>query len=188
MSRRLGQNKLLLPWGETTVLGRVLTNTLAASRLEKIILVLGYQAEEVRRRLELKDSPRLSVVVNNDYEEGQSASLRRGLALAPSDQAAIFILGDQPFVTAEIIDDLIFAWRESGADIVIPRDESGRRGNPVLFSPLLFPELELLRGDQGGKQIMEKYGNKSLYLPVPNGIFADIDTDADYAKILCQLK
>lgn len=187
MSRRLGQNKLLLPWAETTVLGRVLSNALAASRLEKVILVLGYQAEEICRRLKLKESPRLSIAVNNDYEKGQSTSLRTGLAMVPNDQAAIFILADQPLITAEIIDDLVLAWKESKAAIVAPVDESGRRGNPVLFSPTLFPELESLRGDQGGKQLLDKYGNMSLFLPVPNGIFADIDTDADYAKMLCRL-
>jgi molybdenum cofactor cytidylyltransferase len=188
MSRRLGQNKLLLPWGETTVLGRVLSNTLAASRLESIILVLGHQAEEICCRLKLKESPRLSIAVNKDYEKGQSTSLRTGLALVPNDQSAIFILGDQPLITAEIIDDLILAWRESSAAIVAPVDEPGRRGNPVLFSPTLFPELESLRGDQGGKQVMEKYGNKSFFLPVPNGIFDDIDSVDDYEKMLCQLK
>src|ERR671911_575851 len=135
-SARLGRPKQLLPvHGEPLIrhtLGRVL-----ASSLDQVILVVGHEADLVRDAV--AGLP-VECVFNPDSAAGQSTSVRAGLAALSSEvEAAVFILGDQPGVAPNVIDDLIAAWRTSSAPVVVPRYED-RMGNPVLFDRRVFPE------------------------------------------------
>jgi len=80
-SRRMGQSKLTLPWGETTVLGQVVA-TFAAAGIEDILVVTGGEREGVEAeisRLEA-DFP-VRAIFNAGYATGgMLSSLQRGLA------------------------------------------------------------------------------------------------------------
>jgi CTP:molybdopterin cytidylyltransferase MocA len=101
-SSRMGQAKQLLALGESTVLAQTLAHVQAAA-LDEIILVLGASAEAIHRRL---PSPQeLKIVVNPDYQQGIASSLRTGLtAVDPNSDAALIILGDQPFLRPQTLD------------------------------------------------------------------------------------
>jgi molybdenum cofactor cytidylyltransferase len=94
-SSRLGRPKQLLPLGDRPVLAHTLAHALAAD-LDGVIVVLGHEATAVQERIDFAGA---QVVINDAYREGQSTSLRAGLATLPPDaDAALFILGDQPLI------------------------------------------------------------------------------------------
>jgi molybdenum cofactor cytidylyltransferase len=183
LSSRLGFPKALLPYGRKVLAERVLEQTLA-SRLDRVILVLGCQAPKILTTLgSFKGSPRLEVVVNRRYGRGLSSSIRAGLGvLDPSSSGVMFILGDQPLLNTATIDRIIQAFRRHPFPIVVPL--YGRRpGNPVIFGRELLPELQRLRGDTGGREIIRKNPDWVLNIPIrPQYVGWDVDTWEDYER------
>ena len=66
------------------------------------------------------------------------------------------MLADQPLITAAILRTIVQAHRQSFAPACVPVF-AGRRGNPVLFDKALFRELKEMRGDTGGRELLDKY-------------------------------
>ncbi|TWJ13190.1 molybdenum cofactor cytidylyltransferase [Geobacter argillaceus] len=178
---RMGRTKQLLPFRGKSVLEWVVDHALA-SGLHRVVVVLGHDAELLEPLLRERD---VTVVVNPQYGEGQSSSLKAGLgALTNETEAALFLLGDQPLVTPEIIDRILSAYAASPSPIVMPVCE-GRRGNPVLFARETFPAMRNLSGDCGARGIFEQYAGRILAVPVESqAILADIDTEEDYQRLL----
>ena len=116
-----------------------------ASQARPVVVVLGCQAEACRAAL---GDPSISsglgpvqVVVNPDWAQGQSTSLQAGLAALPENVGAVlFHLADQPGVTPTVLDALVARHAATLAPVVWPEYE-GRRGNPILFDRVRFPEL-----------------------------------------------
>jgi molybdenum cofactor cytidylyltransferase len=173
-SRRLGRPKQLLPLGEKTMVEHIVEVALS-SPLQEVIVVLGHRAEEMRPLL-----GGVKVVVNQEWPQGLSSSLRAGLgALSPHFEACLFFLADQPKVTPQLVESLIIRHRRTLAPIVAPRFR-GQRGNPVLFARPLFPELLTLQGEEGGRSLIEKNRYLVEWVEVDSGdYFLDIDTLED---------
>ena len=139
---RMGAVKQLLPFENTTILGRVIA-TAKASKLDEIILVLGFEAGRIRRSLDLTHPGMtgIHVIENPGWEKGQSFSVAAGLAGLPEDTGgALFLLGDQPLVMAQTINRLVSAFQITDHWILVPRFQ-GKRGNPVLVAKPLFSRL-----------------------------------------------
>ncbi len=179
----MGRPKQLLDWGGRPLV-RVAAEHALAAQVERVVVVVGAAREQVVAAL--AGLP-LEIVVNADYAAGQSTSLRAGIgALPPEIAAALVLLGDQPFVTPSILNTLIAAWRASAAPIVAPIYR-GQRGNPVLFSRALFPDLLAVEGDQGARGVLA--ANRDLIEGVPfddDAPLADIDTPEEYARLVRQ--
>lgn len=178
-SRRMGQPKLLLPWGEGTILSRTLANALAGG-IRPLSVVCGAHAARVA---EIAGAAGLQCLFNEAYGNGQSTSLIVGLKAAPEGHGLMYILGDQPLVRLESYAALAQAYAKSEALIVAPQVPGGRRGNPVIFAPQLFAEIALLRGDTGARGLIEKYRRQTLLVPLKDkGLRVDIDMPRDYKK------
>jgi len=183
-SRRMGQPKQLLPFRGRTVIERVVENALASS-LQRVFVVLGHEAERIKPLLEQKN---VTTVINSAYETGQSSSLKAGLNAIPANfDAALFLLGDQPLVTAETIDLIMAGFADSHAPIVIPTFD-GQRGNPVLFSRETFSLMDTLNGDCGARTLFQEYAGRirSIEVQTP-AILMDLDTEEDYRRLLARL-
>jgi len=176
-ARRLGRLKQLLPWGGRTMIEHVV-DTVLASTVDEVVVVLGCQAAAVQPALANRP---VRSVVNAAWEEGLATSLRAGLAaVSPQAEAALFVLGDQPRLTAQTIDRLLAHYRATRCPIVVPVYR-GRRGNPVLFARSLFPELLTLQGDVGGRVLLEKQRADIAEVDVGSDeILLDVDTLEDY--------
>jgi len=176
-STRYGEPKQLLSIGCRTMLQHV-ADVVLASLVDQTIVVLGHRAGEIGATL--KDMP-ADIVTNEEWEAGMSTSMQVGLqAVRPDVQAALLVLADQPAITPDIIIALIERYRETGAVIVVPTYQ-GKRGNPTLFDRSLFPELFKVRGDQGGRQLVDMYADRTERVEVGSeAILVDVDTEEDY--------
>jgi molybdenum cofactor cytidylyltransferase len=179
-SSRMGRQKLLLPMKDGQPLVRLSVERILAAGLGEVVVVLGRDADAVAAAL-----AGLSVrtVLNPRYAEGQSTSLRAGVdALAPGTDAVVVALADQPLPDAGLIGRLVAAFRETGRPIVAPRYRDGR-GNPVLFSAVLFDELRAVTGDQGARGVVAADPGRVAEVAVNAPMPADVDTWADYQSL-----
>jgi len=146
-SKRMGVDKLMLPWGKGTVLEQCL-KTLLRSEANEVIVVLS---EKPRTLGDLIRELRVKLVYNAESKKGMSTSIRKGLdALDPGSTGILIALGDQPFLKAKTINALLRAFAPGSGKIIVPTFQ-GRRGNPVLFDRIYEGELRKLRGDVGGR-------------------------------------
>jgi CTP:molybdopterin cytidylyltransferase MocA/ribonuclease HI len=184
LSRRFGRPKQLVQWRGRPLVVHI-AETALASRLRHVVVVLGHAAHDVRQALlPLAGDPRLRMVFNAEYEEGQASSIRRGLrALEPGAEAAMFLTCDQPLLTASVLDALIDAFVAHRPLICYPVHE-GVRGSPVIFAAELFPELMALSGDVGGRVLIEKYRARVYEKRISSAKpLADVDTPADLSAL-----
>jgi len=185
-ARRMGQVKLLLPWKGKTILEHVLGNLLQ-SRVDEVILVLGHEADRFLGKI---SEPKIKIVFNPAYGEGMSSSLRKGLmAMGEKAEAFLVVLGDQPGIRPEIINQLIQAFRQTRKirKIVLPTYQS-RRGHPVLFSSEYGEEILRLKGDVGARQILRDHPEDIVEVETDSeAILWDIDTPEDYQEHLEQM-
>jgi molybdenum cofactor cytidylyltransferase len=182
-STRMGRAKQLLPLGGTTVLAQTLDKVRSA-RVAEIILVLGGSAEAIRQQLPPSLLDGLKVVVNQAYVKGMASSLHEGLAaLDQRSDAALIILGDQPFIRPQTLGQIVDGYRRSRAKIVIPSYQ-GNRGNPVLLDRSVFSEVMALEGDVGCRAIFGSHLEAILKVEVEDkGVLLDIDDQDDYERL-----
>jgi molybdenum cofactor cytidylyltransferase len=185
-STRYGQPKQLLLVGGKTMLQHVVDVVLASS-VDQTIVVLGHRAGEigasVRPGLPTAADKSADIVTNEEWQAGLSTSVQAGLqAIRPDVQAALFVLADQPAITLGMIAALLGRYRETGAPIVVPTYQ-GERGNPALFDRSLFAELMEVRNDQGGRQLIDRYANRTEKVEVGSeAVLVDVDTEEDYQR------
>ncbi len=207
-SHRFGQNKLLMPFREHTVLYHALRAALEAP-LDPVILVLGYEYDKALHALkELRSSPKLRVLKNPHWEQGRAESLKLGLAavltLTPGPSplqgrgeegvrgttpshapGAIVLLGDMPLVTPELIARVVEAFLHT-QKLCFPIYR-GSPGRPVAIPRELFGEFERLSGDASGLPILQKYWEKAIKLelaPDEEPTQWDVDTPEDLERML----
>ena len=176
-SKRMGKPKLLMPFGKSTILEQTIGNLLN-SKISEVIVVLGYRAEEVMPKVAAKP---VKIAINPIYQQGMSTSIVAGLNLIDNKAEAVMLaLADQPFVDSETINRLIEQFYAHNKGIAIPAYQ-GKRGHPVIFAIKYKEELLKLKGDVGGKQIIEKHPDDILEVAVDSpDINIDIDTVRDY--------
>lgn len=164
--------------GETLV-SRTVRRALESSLVE-VIVVVGHASEAVRSELRGRE---IVVVENAEYAGGQSGSVRAGLAAVDArSDGAMFIPIDQPGLTAALIDRLVTTYASGAGSIVLPSFE-GRRGAPVVFDRSHFAELALISGDEGGRQLFDRYGDRIVEVPVSSEEpLLDVDREADLAR------
>jgi len=180
-SERMGQNKLLLPFGGRTVIQRTL-DSLLASRAGEVIVVLGNKAQEINASI---GSRRALVVLNPNFAKGMSTSLITGLGMVSSRaQWVIIALGDQPLITPRVYTQLIEAALNSEKGIIIPTCK-GERGNPIVISTRYRAELLKQKGDIGGRELLKAHPNDVLDVPVDcEGVVVNINTKEEYERRL----
>lgn len=181
-STRFGAPKQLLPWGHKALIEHAL-DVLLDSPVNDVIVVLGAHAEQIRP---LVSRPQAEIVVNPDWREGLSTSVRAALGAMPSSaEAALFLPCDMPFVTPEHLAQMVKDWRKTGKAVVALTD-GDRMGVPALFARDTFPRLLRIRGDQGGREVLRAYSDRALKIRVAPEILADIDTPEEYQRALAR--
>ncbi|MGH6749159.1 MAG: nucleotidyltransferase family protein [Methyloceanibacter sp.] len=179
-SSRMGpHNKLLQSTDGSTIIARV-TGAAIASGACPVIVVSGFEADRIEETLRGLDA---TFADNPNFDEGMSGSIKTGLAALPAaSDGAMVLLGDMPEVEASDLRLVMAAFAGRQAICIPVRD--GRRGNPVLWGASYFADMMNLSGDVGAKQLITKHSEHVIEVPVAsNGIFADVDTPADLARL-----
>jgi molybdenum cofactor cytidylyltransferase len=180
-SKRMGEPKQLMPFGQSTILEKAIDNLLS-SAVNEIIVVLGYKAEEVLKTIATKP---VKIAINPDYKQGMSTSIIAGLSLiARQAQAVMLALGDQPLVDSQTINQLIEEFYNHDKGIVVPTYH-GKRGHPVIFAIKYKQKLLELTGDIGGREVIKDHPDDILEVAVDSeSVISDIDTINDYRSQL----
>lgn len=190
-----GRHKLLLPLDNRPVLAHVINASLE-SQARPILVVLGYQSDEIRSHIKhYTNHDQITIVENEHYQQGMSSSLRIGIQTLLTDNcrkihiashvdSVLIVLGDQPLITPAIIDALIIAYRATGKAIVAPLYK-GKRGSPVLFDKSLFTELIEVAGDEGGRTVLERHRAELELIEMGDALANyDVDTWEAYEQVV----
>jgi len=178
-SRRMGVQKLVLPFAEGTIIAHIVDQTLA-SAVDRVFVVVGRDAALVEEALSGRPC---ECVMNPDPESEMLESVRCALRALPAEcQAVLVVLGDQPGMTAELVNSLVSAGAESGKGIVVPVHD-GRRGHPVLFSVAYRERVLGSYDDTGLRGLLREFPGDVLEVPVSSAApLLDLDTPADYRR------
>jgi molybdenum cofactor cytidylyltransferase len=154
--------------------------TLLDAGLDPVLVVVGYESKRIRSALA---DTSVKFVENPEYESGQASSVRfgvRALSTAASEaDAAVFALGDMPYVDPESIHALVASY-EAGVGSALAAGYRKKRGNPVLFDQRHFPALAGQNGDIGGKQVLLSASDGAIIETDDPGVRQDIDTPDDF--------
>lgn len=176
-SSRYGDENKLLQTVEGKSLVRHAAETLVASDVDGVTVVVGYEADRVRAAIDDLD---VAIRTNDDYGAGQSTSVGTGIADAAERgaDAALIALGDMPWVEVETVDYLVDGYRRGMSDILVAAHE-GNRGNPVLFDSRFFDQLIDVDGDVGGRHLLLESGETVAIETSDPGVVRDIDCPTD---------
>ncbi len=180
-SSRMGQPKQLLKFRGTSLLRRAIDTALAVPA-DQVIVVLGYAADKLLPECEATGA---TVVLNDQWTEGVSTSLRGGLAAVSSDARGVFIYpADMPLVTPEALRELAHRQQVSGRPAAMT-EAGGVRGVPVFITRSLFPALMIQEGDVGGAQYLRGHPESVEAVHFDDAdLVRDVDRPEDYARLL----
>jgi len=203
LSRRMGQFKLTLPWGDRTVIAQVIA-TLGVAGVDEILVVTGHRADEVITALA---GTTACPVHNPDHAAGEMLSsiqagigaltARQGLKPPPSRStdrtagesrlhpaegvpAVLLCLGDQPQMQADTVRAVLAAGEAEGWSRIVIPSYGMRAGHPILLPRWLWPEI--LHCASTLRDLMAAHRDRTHFLVVDtHTILADLDTPEDYA-------
>lgn len=177
-SSRLGEPKQLLKHAGKSLLQKTIDAANNAGT-NPVVVVLGANADQISKEV---NKSKVYVVTNSEWEEGMASSIRIGLNEvlfnSPSTQAVILLVCDQPYISSELLNDLITSHKQTHKPIVTC-SYGEAIGPPALFDRSLFDELMQLKGDVGAKKIIRKHSESVATILFSKGNI-DIDTAEDY--------
>jgi len=180
----MGQPKLLLPWGGSTVIEHLLA-ALSHPRIVTCCVVCRRNDVELARVVDQAGGSVIQPAV--DPPEMKDSVLAALTAIeqrwhpAP-DEGWVLCPADQPLLPPGILQPLVDAWDTGTAEVVIPR-HGGRKGHPVLFRWQLYNEIQALRADEGLNSLVRHPSRKIEFVDLDTpGILVDLDTPEDYAR------
>ncbi|MFC1997071.1 NTP transferase domain-containing protein [Chloroflexota bacterium] len=179
-SQRMGRPKMLLPWGETTVIGQVVSVLLAAG-VDDVLVVTGGAQKHVEDAL---DGMPVRTVFNPDFANGEMMlTLQVGLAALRSDvDAALVVLGDQPQIELAVVQSVIAAFEQYELALVVPSYQR-RRGHPWLIPRIIWKDLLELKTPTTMRQFLNEHALDIHYVNVDNpSILQDLDTPDEYQR------
>ena len=190
-SRRMGAQKVLLPYGGRTLIEHII-RAIEAGGADEVIAVTGHQADRVVAAL---SNSSVRIALNEDYRSGMLSSVRHGIRTASLDTDAFLVaLGDQPAIRSDVVRLLLDAFRDndessetiSGA-IIVPTC-CGKRGHPVVFSSRFRNEVLSCYDNVGLRGLPAAHPDAVREVPLRNaGILRDMNVPKDYKKELDEL-
>jgi CTP:molybdopterin cytidylyltransferase MocA len=169
---RFGAAKQLAELDGMPLLEHALRAVEAVPAIDRLVVVLGARADEVRAGVDFGSA---EVVVCEDWEEGQAASLRCGIDAIDGARAAVLLLGDMPRITPQVIARFAELAGEHGSEARARAVYDGAPGHPVVLGSAYFAALSGLSGDHGARDVLKKIGA----YPIECGQLcspADVDT------------
>ena len=179
-SKRMdGDNKLIKKYNKKYLINHIIV-TLIKSKVNKIIVVLGFQKLKVRK-ITVKNK-KINFVFNKNYKSGMASSIKTGLKrISKRSIGFLIVQADMPLISKKIVDILCYAVRNSNKEIVAPIYKR-KMGNPIGFKRSMTRILNKTSGDSGAKKIILRNKKKLGLIKVNSkSIFKDFNTKRDFS-------
>ena len=176
--RMQGENKLLKKYKKKYLINHIL-KSLIKSKVNKIIIVLGYENKKIKK-IALK-SKKIIFVVNSQYLKGISTSIKCGLKKISKKNIGFLIThADMPLVSKTILNALCSALKNKNKEIFIPVYKK-RIGNPLAFKYSMIKSLKRIKGDRGAKKLIRSNKSKIKLMKMKSkSILIDFDQLKDF--------
>ena len=176
--RMQGENKLLKKYKKKYLINHIL-KSLIKSKVNKIIIVLGYENKKIKK-IALK-SKKIIFVVNSQYLKGISTSIKCGLKKISKKNIGFLIAhADMPLVSKTILNALCSALKNKNKEIFIPVYKK-RIGNPLAFKYSMIKSLKRIKGDRGAKKLIRSNQSKIKLMKMKSkSILIDFDQLKDF--------
>jgi molybdenum cofactor cytidylyltransferase len=180
LSTRMGTQKMLLPWGQTTVIEKVLSSTTEAG-LSNIYVVTGSSRAVLMKLLQGRN---LNFIFNKDFANGEMlTSIQVGLkALSSEVEAVLIVLGDQPQIEARVVKEIITRFQASHHPIIVPSYKM-HRGHPWLIEKTFWKDVLALKPPLTLRDFLNSHHKIIDYVNInTSSILEDLDTQEDYSQ------
>ena len=179
-SKRMGgDNKLIKKYNKKYLINHII-GTLIKSKVNKIIVVLGFQKLKVRK-ITVKNK-KINFVYNKNYKSGMASSIKTGLKrISKRSVGFLIVQADMPLISKKIVNTLCYAVRNSNKEIVAPIYKR-KMGNPIGFKRSMTRILNKTSVDSGAKKIILRNKKKLGLIKVNSkSIFKDFNTKRDFS-------
>ena len=178
-SKRLkGQNKLIKKFKSIPLINHVL-GSLLKSKVNKIIIVIGYQKEKIKKIV--KKNKKILYVNNKNYKKGISSSIKSGLVkIFKKDKGFIIVQSDMPFMKSSDINKICYSIK-SQKSLVHALIYKKRIGNPIGFDISIVNKFKRIKGDIGAKFMVKRLKDETKFIKINNiKSFKDFDKVSDF--------
>jgi molybdenum cofactor cytidylyltransferase len=179
-SMRMGQQKMLLPWGKTSVIGQVISILLDAG-IDHIQLVTGGSQTDLQKALM---DYKIDYVFNKDFANGEMLnSVQVGLrGVGDESDAALIVLGDQPQIESQTVQIIIDRYMSTHHKIIVPSYKM-HRGHPWLVEKSYWQEILSIMPPLTLHNFLNMHSEVIDYIVVESaGVIQDLDTQTDYRR------
>lgn len=179
-SARMGKPKMLLPWGKTTVIGKVIS-TLTEAGLSDVYVVTGGAQAELEKLL---DTHPVHLVFNDQFMNGEMlTSVQVGLSNIEREiDAILIVLGDQPQIETLVVQAVIERYRSTAHELVVPSYRM-HRGHPWLLGKSYWIEVLGLHPPFTLRDFLNEHNGDIDYVNVDTpSVVQDLDTREDYHR------
>ena len=178
--RMKGKNKLLLKYKRKTLINHVL-KSLIKSKVNKIIIVLGYESRKIRK-ITLK-SKKITFVFNSNYKQGISSSIKFGLKkVMKKNKGFIIAQSDMPLITSSLINKIYYSIIRNNELVYVLKNKN-KIGNPIGFNISTKEKFKKIKGNMGAKKMVKKLRKNTKYLLTNSkAIFKDLDKNRSFVN------
>jgi len=180
-SRRMGEFKQLLPFGDKTFVEQCV-DTLLEAQIPEVVVVTGHRAADVRRVL---GDRKIKYTHNPDYHLGMTTSIKCGVqAVNIAARAFLISLVDQPQITSKIISRIIEEYERMAPKIVVPTN-AGRKGHPILIDATLRDQILSLDPTESLRQLVHLHSEGIAKVEIGSkSVLEDCDFPEDYRRVI----
>ncbi len=178
-SKRLkNENKLFKIFKNKPLIQHSL-NAVQNSKIKKIIIVLGYQYKESKKKI--KKNKKIIFTHNKNYKNGMSSSIKAGLKkISKKDKGFIILQSDMPFVKTSDINKIYNSIIRKKYSVHALKYKN-RIGNPIGFDISFLNKIKKIKGNIGAKYIVKRLKNSTNYIKVSSEkVFKDFDKASDF--------
>lgn len=178
-SRRLkSENKLIKLYKKKPLINYSL-KTLHKSKVDKVVIVLGHQKNELKKII--KKNKKNIFIFNKNYRKGMASSIKAGLKkVSKSDKGFIIVQSDMPFIKLSEINK-IYNSIKSQKFLVYALRYKNRVGNPIGFDISVIKKFKRIKGDVGAKFMVKRLKNETKFIKIGNlKSFKDFDKASDF--------
>ena len=178
-SKRLkSENKLIKKFKNKALINHSLLS-LYKSKVDKIVIVLGYQNKEVKKAI--KKNKKNIFILNKRFKLGMSSSIKTGLKkISKKDKGFIIVQSDMPFIKTSDINK-IYSSISKKRYLVHALKFKNKIGNPIGFDSSVLKKFKRMKGDIGAKFMVKRLKNNTNFIKVlSKKVFKDLDLRKDF--------